>query len=303
MTATATQTADPYAAAGANDAAKPRDGLTGHLPHLTAAQRESFAREGFLVLPGVLDAAAITRWLPVVERLDRLERAKKQAGPLGFVEVRNAIAKDHELRELITWPTVFPLVADLMGADIQIITTHTMVRPPARPDTPADAKASAWHRDGGAQIPPVHGTCPWLYTKVGFFLTDLSRPGMGNLRVIPGSHQNWALPGKSDPAAIDPDGAIEVLTGPGDVVLFQQALWHSVGPNTSSVSRKNIYLGYSQRWLRPIDYLTQDATLLTACSPVQRQLLGDYPSECAFWLPNAGDVPLRDWLADYRAEQ
>jgi ectoine hydroxylase-related dioxygenase (phytanoyl-CoA dioxygenase family) len=294
-------TADLYLDARSSDAVKPCDGLElPGLPHLDEAQRATFARDGFLVLPGVLGADEIAHWIGVVDRLDRLERTAKRAGPLGFVEVRNAIAKDHELRNLITHPRVFPMVADLMGPDIQINTTHSMVRPTARPGTPADFKASAWHRDGGSQIPAVGGMCPWLYTKVGFFLTDLSEPGRGNLRVVPGSHRRAEMPGRGDPAAIDPDGTIEVLTRPGDVVIFQQSLWHSVGPNTSSIARKNIYLGYSQRWLRPIDYLAQDEALLRQCTPIQRQLLGDYRSECTFFLPDADDVPLRPWLAAYQ---
>ena len=294
--------ADPYLAASTADVTKPRDGLDQPgLPRLTATQRADFERDGFLVLPAVLDAVEIARWLAVVDRLDRLERRAKQAGQLGFVEVRNAIAKDHEVRELITHPRVFPLVADLMGPEIQIHTTHSMVRPTARPGTAADHKPTPWHRDGGSQIPPVNGRCPWLYTKVGFFLTDLSQPGRGNLRVVPGSHLRAELPGKTDPTQVDPDGTVEVLTAPGDAVIFQQSLWHSVGPNVSDIARKNIYLSYSQRWLRPIDYLQQEPALLQQCTPLQRQLLGDYVSECTFYLPLAGDVPLRDWLADYRA--
>lgn len=294
--------ADPYMAATSADTAKPSDGLDRScLPHLTAPQRADFELTGFLVLPGVLNATEIAHWTAVVDRLDRIERTAKHAGPLGFVEVRNAIAKDHELKDLITHPEVFPLIADFMGPDIQIITTHSMVRGTARPGTAADFKASPWHKDGGAQIPAVNGMCPWLYTKVGFFLTDLSEPGRGNLRVVPGSHRSAAFPGKTDPAQIDPDGTIEVLTKPGDAVIFQQSLWHSVGPNVSPVARKNIYLGYSQRWLRPIDYLQQDPSLLQQCTQIQRQLLGDYLSECTFYLPHADDVPLRAWLADYQS--
>ena len=295
--------ADPYRAATTGDAWRPRDVLEdmAGLARLTAGQRAAFARDGFLVITGVLDNAEIARWTAVVDRLERLERASKGAGELGFVEVRNAIAKDHELLDLITHPGVFPIIADLMGPEIQVHTTHSMVRRSARPGTPADFKASGWHRDGMAQIPTVHGTCPWLYTKVGIFLTDLSVPGRGNLRVIPGSHLRAEMPARTDAAQIDPDGAVEVLTGPGDVVIFQQALWHSVGPNTSAIARKNIYMSYSQRWLRPIDYLVQDSGLMGKASAIQRQLLGEYPSECTFYLPQPDDVPVRDWLTRYRA--
>ena len=298
------QPLDPYLAASTAEVARPRDQLgNATLARLSTEQRQAFMRDGFLILPSVLTETEINRWLKVVDRLDRLEREAKQAGPLGFVEVRNAVAKDHEIKDLLTHPQVFPIIADLMGPDIQINTTHSMVRGTARPGTAADHKPSPWHRDGGAQIPATHGTCPWLYTKVGIFLTDLSQPGRGNLRVIPGSHLRAEFPTKSDPAAIDPDGTIEVLTRPGDVVIFQQALWHSVGPNVSPMARKNIYLGYSQRWLRPIDYLEHEPALLRTCTPIQRQLLGDYVSECTFYLPQPDDVPLRAWLAAYQAGQ
>jgi len=297
----ATLNADPYLAASTADVTRPHDHLDGPVARLTSVQREAFMRDGFLVLPNVLSTEEITRWLTVVERLDRMERTAKQAGTLGFVEVRNAVAKDHELKDLLTHPQFFPLIADLMGPDIQMLTTHSMVRPTARPGTAADHKPTPWHRDGGSQIPPTHGTCPWLYTKVGLFLTDLSQPGRGNLRVVPGSHLRAEFPPKSNPTAIDPDGTIEMLTNSGDAVIFQQALWHSVGPNVSPIARKNIYLGYSQRWLRPIDYLQQDPSLLRTCTPIQRQLLGDYVSECTFYLPLPDDVPLRSWLAAYQS--
>ena len=137
--------ADPYLAATTADTTKPNDGLDrNNLPHLTAQQRADVEQEGFLVLPGVLDATEIARWTAVVDRLDRIERTAKHAGPLGFVEVRNAIAKDHELKNLITHPEVFPLIADLMGPDIQIITTHSMVRGTARSGTTANRVALAW---------------------------------------------------------------------------------------------------------------------------------------------------------------
>lgn len=275
--------------------------ITADLARLTPAQRQAFEADGFLVIPGALDEQEVARWTAIVDAFDARERAARSFKPGEFTEVRNAVAKDHRLLELLTWPSVFPLIADLMGPDIGLSTSHVLVRPPAAPGTSRDAKPSPWHRDGHLQIPAVHGTCPWLYTKAGFFLTDLSQPGRGNLRVIPGSHRRAELPGRSSPDQIDPDGTIEVLTRPGDAVIFQQCLWHSVGPNLSGLARKNIYLGYGQRWLRPIDFLMHEEALLAKADPVQRQLLGEYRSECTFYLPQEGEVPLRDWLARYRA--
>ena len=268
--------------------------------HLTADQKSFFDDNGYLIVKAALDAAEVARWIGVVDALDRQHRAAQQMAPGAFVEIRNAIARESQLLELLDYPGAFPLVAELMGAGIQLNTSHVMVRPPQPPETAATFKAIDWHRDGCEEVFAVHGTFPWIYTKIGYFLTDLSQPGRGNLRVIPGSHKRAERP-QTRAGAIDPDGAIEVLTEPGDAVIFQQRLWHSVGPNFSTLTRKNIYMGYSYRWVRPLDYQTQSPELLARATPIQRQLLADYTSDMTYWLPKDGEVPLKAWLKEHVA--
>lgn len=269
--------------------------------HLTATQRAAFERDGFLVVKGALDAAAVAHFRAVVQSIDAAERTRRELGPEAFVEVRHAIHHDHRLLDLIMWPTVFPLVAELMGPDLTLTTTHSLIRPPQPPGTPRSFKAIGWHRDAHGNVAPVHGTCPWIYTKIGFFLTDLSRPGMGNLRVVPGSHLRADAPPTPE-GGVDPEGAIEVLVEAGDAVLFQQRVWHAVGPNDAPHARENIYIGYSYRWVRPIDALPAPEALLAKADPVQRQLLGAVDSPLTWFLPAADDVPLRGWLDRHRAE-
>jgi ectoine hydroxylase-related dioxygenase (phytanoyl-CoA dioxygenase family) len=169
------------------------------------------------------------------------------------------------------------------------------VRTP-NPDEKPTYKASGWHADGPSPaFPTIGGVFPRLYAKIGFFLTDLSEPDRGNLRVVPGSHLSATPPAK-DPETGDPAGAIQVLTRPGDAVLFEQRCWHAVGPNFSTLSRKNIYLGYCYRWMKAIDFLAQPDDLLAKASPVQRQLLGDATGQLSYYLPgtnNFADVPLK----------
>jgi len=267
--------------------------------HLTEAQKAQFEDQGFLVVKNVIAPEARAHFLKLIEDLDCRHRAENQTAPEAFVEIRNAVHREHGFLELLDWPAGFPLIAELMGPDIQLCTSHTMVRPPQPQDTPASYKRIDWHRDGCAQVHPVHGTFPWIYTKIGYFLTDLSRPGMGNLRVIPGSHKHAVCPPRKP--GEDPAGAIEVLTEAGDAVIFQQRLWHAVGPNTSAVTRKNIYVGYCFRWVKPLDFLQPDSALLAKASPLQRQLLGEYTSEMTFWLPKDEEVPLRGWLKEHAA--
>lgn len=269
---------------------------------LTEDQQTTFDENGFVVVENALSSAACAHYIGLIDALDQHHREEQHIDGDAFVEIRNAVAKEPQFLPLITHSTTFPLVAELMGPNIQVNTSHTMVRPPQPKDTAATFKRIDWHRDGSPYLPSVHGTIPWVYTKIGYFLTDLSAPGMGNLRVIPGSHQNAERP-PTPPDAIDPPGAIEVTTKPGDAVIFQQRLWHSVGPNTSEVTRKNIYVGYCFRWLKPLDYVLPDPDLLDVATPIQRQLLGEYRSEMTFWKPTADELPLKAWLAEHTSKR
>jgi ectoine hydroxylase-related dioxygenase (phytanoyl-CoA dioxygenase family) len=186
-------------------------------------------------------------------------------------------------------------VADIFGWNIQLTTSHVFVRTP-NPNEKPTFKATDWHADGPSPaFPTIGGVFPRLYGKIGFFLTNLSEPDRGNLRVVPGSHLS-ATPPPKDPNTGDPTGAIQVLTRPGDAVLFEQRCWHAVGPNYSTLSRKNIYLGYCYRWMKAIDFVTQSDDLLAKATPVQRQLLGDATGQLSYYLPgtnNFADVPLK----------
>ena len=269
-----------------------------HAAHLNPDQKEFFEANGYFIVENALEPAQIAHFTRVIDALDAAVRREEKLDAGAFVQVRNAIAREHALLELLEWPTSFPLVAELMGPSLQLNTSHVMVRPPQPAGTPASFKASDWHRDGCEEVHAVHGTYPWIYTKIGYFLTDLSSPGMGNLRVVPGSHKRAVRPHTSNPGC-DPDGAIEVLTRPGDAVIFQQRLWHSVGPNFSTTARKNIYMGYSYRWVKPLDYVTQSAELLARATPTRRQLLGECQSDMTFWIPKDNEVPLKGWLKEH----
>jgi len=193
------------------------------------------------------------------------------------------------------------LIADILGWGIQLTTSHIFVREP-NPDKEKAFRAIGWHADGPNPSPeriegPEGPVEPRLYAKIGYFLTDLSKPDSGNLRVIPGSHKRAASP-EVDPATGDPRGAIQVLTQPGDAVIFENRTWHAVGPNYADYARKNIYIGYCYRWVKPIDFVTQRPELIALATPIQRQLLGHATDALSFYLPDGyrDDTPLREWF-------
>lgn len=265
---------------------------------LTEAQKKEFDDNGFLVFEDLLSAKEVERYLGIIDRLDRVcpttQGGKaRQAGE--HLELRNAVAHDDGLLDLLADERLFPAIVDLMGHNICMTTSHVFIRPPT-PDAKREFKAIGWHKDGppAEWTKPMNGQWPWLYTKIGWFFTDTTLPDAGALRVVPGSHKTLRPAWK--PGEPDPYGAVEVKLRPGSAVIFENRLWHAVGPNYSGVSRKNIYFGYCWRWMRPIDYIAQTPELLAKATPVQRQLLGDVSSSLGYILPTEADVPLRAWV-------
>lgn len=268
---------------------------------LTEAEKLQFESNGFLVYENILTADEISLYRKLIAeqrvKIKNFLYGDKAGQPRGvdeLLELRNAVAYHPELLELMTHPKIFPLIVDLMGPHISLITSHMFYRPPTKA-VPATFKQIDWHRDGPAKGGiSFNGKFPWLYTKVGIFLTDLMVENAGSLRVIPGSHLNdknlqYCKNQK------DPIGTYEVCVPAGSIVIFDNRILHAVGPNYSNISRENIYFGYGWRYIKPIDYVSQSEQLLNDCTPIQRQLFGQKKSELGFYIPQEEDVPLVEW--------
>ncbi len=267
---------------------------------LSPAQLEQFERDGFLLLPGLLSPDETAHYLAVTGQMCDKFRQEKSLEAHQTVEIRNAIARSEELLPLISHPAALGAMLDILGWNIQLTTSHVFARTP-NPGEKMSFKAIDWHADGPNPRPPcVEGQWgpvePRIYAKIGYFLTDLSEPNKGNLRVVAGSHCRAAKP-EIDPATGEPCGMTEILTRPGDAVLFENRCWHAVGPNYSTEPRQNIYIGYCHRWMKAIDFQTQNDELLSRANPLQKQLLGASSHELSFYLPGKApdDVPLREW--------
>ncbi len=136
---------------------------------------------------------------------------------------------------------------------------------------------------------------PRVSVKVGYFLTDLPRTGMGNLCVVAGSHRSGR------PAVRDgeqPDGVIEIRAAAGDAIIFDRRLWHAASVNCSNQTRVLVTYGYSYRWLRAKSDMDHE-TLLDQVDPIRRQLLGWSSSANGRFEPEDQDVPLRTWIREH----
>jgi hypothetical protein len=263
----------------------------------TAAELRAFDTDGYLMVRDALPADLSERLLHAARRADALFRVTEHVGPHHVLNEHDLIGRDDAYLDLVDLPTTFPKVWAILGWHIQLFHTQLLVTPPAPSN--AGHGAYGWHQDNNRMNLDLETTPqPRVSVKVGYFLTDLPEPGMGNLCVVPGSHTRSR---PHVPMGEQPEGAVEVTARAGDAILFDRRLWHSASTNHSATSRVFVTVGYSYRWLRPKSQMDLER-VRDDLVPIRRQLLGATTSANAWFDPTDDDVPLREWIRAHIGE-
>ncbi len=267
---------------------------------LTVDEERSFAEQGYLIVEDAIPQELVARATAVVDEITAEEKAREGLGANDGINIFDFIGRDDVFLELLDYPTTFPKVWGILGWNIQLYHSHTIITPPNAVSGPGQ-QGMNWHKDSGRLNNELEtDPQPRISLKVAFFLTDTSELGRANLYVIPGSHLLNRLPVDEEKR---PKGGVPVRAKPGDAVFFDRRIWHSSSPNTSEVPRKVLFYGYSYRWLRPRDNMTVDH-LMGRVDPIRRQLLGAAPSGWhGYSSPKPEDVPLRAWLQENVGER
>jgi hypothetical protein len=203
---------------------------------LTDRERYGFDVRGFLVRRGVLNA----------KQLAELNRAWDALGlrPPGR-DVPSQRFTGHlphhaAFRALLDHPAVFDVVLELCGDGLRLDHTDGIVMAPGTSGlglhggaTPFDP--AQFYVAEGARL---HcGLVAALWSLVG------SGPGDGGFACVPGSHKAaFALPRDVDVRSPE---VMEVPLGPGDVVIFTEALTHGTLPWQASHERRILAYKYS----------------------------------------------------------
>ena len=190
---------------------------------LTDQQRAHFEVFGFLVFRQAFSPAETSRISSLFDRVleeDRRGRpfeGQKRQAVVGFVE------RDEELTRLLEDDRIYPTIECLLGPGFVWIES----------DGNLYVGDTGWHPDGRRLEHQAYQRI-----KVAFYL-DPVRKDTGCLRVIPGSHkgtlhealnERWPkVAAEESPYGIDgaeiPSFPLE--SDPGDVVMFDQRLWHA----------------------------------------------------------------------------
>ncbi len=268
---------------------------------LSPQLRRQWEHDGFLLLRASLSRSEVDRALAAAAALSAT------AEPGHVLNVFNIVEKDDAFLDIVDHPSVLGIVADLMGANLQLLISQLMIRPPT-PSPPL-----GWHHDGSKPypFPCVGAIAPLLNLKIGWFLTDVTSHNEGNLTVVPGSHQRGVQPpgvgdalehsaAETTETLTEMPGAVQITAKAGDAILFHNGLWHSVAPSTVARDRIVLYYGYGPSWLRLNDRLAPTPEVLARCSPVRQQLLGglSHPGDHGGMHPGDAGLPLLALLGD-----
>jgi hypothetical protein len=220
---------------------------------LSADDRVTFTDDGMITKRGFVPRALVNHAAALVNNWYSNDMDQTQLTAYTQRTFAPELGGHPDLLALLTDSGVSELVKDLVGEFAPVTTVQIQIRIPEA-DLLQVQPEKEMHVDGVA--------CPHLNPAelrtfsllVGVVLSDVSDPGGGALRYVPGGHlrmsdwfrSEWSL-GLTDqvPPQIDAEQGIPFLGMPGDVLLMHHLVPHAVGRNHTTTPRIMAYFRIS----------------------------------------------------------
>jgi hypothetical protein len=219
---------------------------------------------GYLVIPDAISPEETAACLEAAKRLHEPHPAEK------WRQIGAAYESEPAIEPLIDHPSVLPKVRALLG-DYFILQSSWCTK------SPAGFTGQGWHQDGSGlyEFRRLALPTPLVQLRIGYFLTDQSHPNMGNMIMIPGSHNASVPKPKSEPG--ESSTIAEVICGkPGTALMFHQGVFHCGTRNEMNYERYIQHMVYAPPWLIPSDRMRNDPAFMERTTPLRRALLGDW---------------------------
>ena len=224
----------------------------------SAAERFFFDNNGYLVLENFLRDEHVQRLQEALDRVIARRRALQQQKipHTGMTQLKGErstrifyiLDDDPLFLELLDWPAMAPYIKGLLNPKAHHHASDAIVEV----GNELFSRGMGWHLDGHDNgFRNLGRPIPLLQLKLGYYLTDMTEPGQGNLTLVPGSHKALHDPDPADLKRTDLfPGAIQVCAPAGSAILFHNALWHSSGPFTKQDGQRTIlYYAYEHPWM------------------------------------------------------
>jgi ectoine hydroxylase-related dioxygenase (phytanoyl-CoA dioxygenase family) len=203
-------------------------------------------REGFAVVPGVIDEGKIACAVSALERAADSARSRRHHSGGGIYAIRNLLDAVPQLRELVDATRVCPLASEVLGAPSFVVRSILFDK------TPEANWKVAWHQDLSIAVRgrrEAQGFGAWS-EKAGVthvqppaeilerMLTvrlhlDASDEANAPLRVAPGSHLRGRLSAEAIARMLADSTPVSCLVPRGGALLMRPLLLHA-----SSASRR-----------------------------------------------------------------
>ena len=244
-----------------------------------------FHRDGFLVLPGLLDKAYVAELLTGVQAaFDKPSRLADVYGDY-LAKIWRPMMFEHgpAFEQLVDHPAIIDLIEAILGKDCHLIANSALRTGP-------DEAISMWHADEEVRFPRPKGVpldpripMPCFVINLNYYLCDVDEE-LGPTEFVPGSHRAGRSPEKEDyDANGNPvyEGKSAVSTpGPaGTAVLWNDQTWHRGGLNLSQNRLRWVQQApYARRFIAQrfypfINYHMPEA-ILERATPRRRRMLG-----------------------------
>ena len=233
---------------------------------LTDRERFIFEATGYLVIPGALSPSEVEACLSASRR------AHEPLGTGQWRQIGHLHESEPAIEALLDHPALLPKIRGLLGEYFIVQSTWCTLQP-------ARSKPGGYHQDGSSvyDFRRLAIPTPLLQLRVGYYLTDQSKPGMGNMVMIPGSHTTQMTMPKGVIADEDDLPIRETICGePGTALLFHQGVYHRTGLNQMDFDRYTMHIVYAPPWLIPSDRAQNNPTFMERTTPLRRALLGDW---------------------------
>ena len=248
----------------------------------TATEWQQFMDQGYILKPGVLSEAECDE---LCQRLQHLAEQDPKYDPAQHYSKMNAAPLHPDLAAFINRDSHIGYIYDVYGELSKVHLSQFMLRPKG-------TWRNFWHPDGPRALPyQVFSNGLPLQIKVSYWLTEIEAENMGNLIILPGSHNQQYMDGYDTHETMP--GELQVCAKRGTMMIMHASTWHRVAPNESEQVRKNIFFTYSPAWIVPEDRFENDEEWLNSLSREQRILMRSYPHyPYANCKPPAEDFPL-----------
>ena len=199
-------------------------------------QKQFFEENGFLVIRNALTPAINQQVMEACDRLAHvfLNKGKIQNKPwYNDLDLRPGLLNEQALYDLVTCPTIVPLIVQLLSPNIHLHSTALTYKRPENPDLPPYRRG--WHRDIRIPRDLGHVNLPMVGIKVCYSLTEFDTPDSGMTLMAKKSHlanEPLIIPkGKIDPPAYE---VIDLDLKAGDAVLFENRIYHTARVDIST---------------------------------------------------------------------